>query len=99
MNAASGAVLLLAVFLANLPFLTTRRLGLWPAPKGLAWQVLELLLGYAVWLLLASVLEARLGQRAPQAWAFYAVTACLFLVMAFPGFIYRHLGRHAPAAA
>jgi hypothetical protein len=33
--------------------------------------------------------HAKMGQVAPQKWEFYAITACLFLVLAFPGFIYR----------
>ena len=34
-----------------------------------------------------------MGQVAAQNWEFYAVTACLFLVFAFPGFVYRYLWR------
>ncbi|MBU3736362.1 MAG: DUF2818 family protein, partial [Methylobacterium sp.] len=33
------------------------------------------------------------GQAAKQHWEFYAVTVCLFLVFAFPGFVYRFLWR------
>jgi hypothetical protein len=33
--------------------------------------------------------HAKMGQVATQKWEFYAITACLFLVLAFPGFIYR----------
>ncbi len=39
------------------------------------------------------LIEARLGQRAPQGWEFYAITAALFLTFAFPGFVYRYLYR------
>ena len=28
---------------------------------------------------------------APQGWEFYAITATLFLTLAFPGFVYRYL--------
>ena len=34
---------------------------------------------------------ATLGQISPQGWEFYAVTACLFLVFSFPGFVYKVL--------
>jgi hypothetical protein len=27
----------------------------------------------------------------PQSWEFYAVSACLFIVLAFPGFVLRYL--------
>ncbi len=50
--------------------------------------VLYLLLG-----LVASLLEARLGNRFPQRWEFYAVTGCLFIVLAYPGFVHRYLRR------
>jgi hypothetical protein len=31
------------------------------------------------------------GSVHAQDWEFYAVTACLFIVFAMPGFIYRHI--------
>ncbi|MGL4574589.1 MAG: DUF2818 family protein [Burkholderiaceae bacterium] len=40
--------------------------------------------GFAVW-------EARSGQRSPQDWEYYAVMVCLWLVAAFPGFVWRFL--------
>ena len=36
----------------------------------------------------------RVGQIAPQGWEFYAVSASLFLVLAFPGFTWRYLIKH-----
>jgi hypothetical protein len=51
-----------------------------------------LLLGLAV-LGLGMALEARIGQRHPQGWEFYAATACLFVTFAFPGFVWRYLRR------
>jgi len=39
----------------------------------------------------AFMLEARLGNAFPQTWEFYAITGCLFLVLAFPGFVARYL--------
>jgi hypothetical protein len=35
--------------------------------------------------------ESRTGQRAPQDWEYYAVIVCLWLVAAFPGFVWRFL--------
>jgi hypothetical protein len=40
------------------------------------------------------ILEQRVGQIAPQAWQFYAITATLFVTFAFPGFVYRYLLKH-----
>jgi hypothetical protein len=42
--------------------------------------------------------ERRVGQIAPQGWEFYAVTAALFIVLAFPGFTWRYLMKHRHSA-
>jgi len=35
--------------------------------------------------------EASLGNVFPQGWQFYAITLTLYLVLAYPGFVYRYL--------
>jgi hypothetical protein len=88
-------VLLAALLAANLPFINERLFVVGPkrSPKVLPWRLLELLLlGLAV-LGLGMALEARIGQRHPQGWEFYAATACLFVTFAFPGFVWRYLRR------
>jgi hypothetical protein len=42
---------------------------------------------------IARLLESNAGNAFSQGWQFYAVTVCLFLVLAFPGFIFRYLRR------
>jgi len=37
------------------------------------------------------LLEHRAGQISPQGWEFYAITASLFVTLAFPGFVWRYL--------
>lgn len=96
MDWSAAALLLLALVLANLPFLTERILLVRLARDGrkaAGWRLLELILlyfmvGFAAWLM-----ESRAGQVHPQRWEFYAVTVCLFLVFAYPGFVYRFLWR------
>lgn len=94
-NSASLAVLgLIAFAAANLPFFTERILFcIRPKapPKGLGWRLLELVLMYFCVGMLALWLEARQGALYPQGWEFYAITFCLFVVLAYPGFVYRHL--------
>jgi Protein of unknown function (DUF2818) len=94
-------VLLLAVLAANLPFFSERLLLVGPrrAPKVFGWRLLELLLLGGLMLAVGSGLEGSLGQRAPQGWEFYAAWACLFVTLAFPGFVWRYLVRRRPAAA
>ena len=89
-------VLVLAFCAANLPFLTQRLLGVLPLAKGknLAIRLGELVLLYLLVGGLGLLLEKRAGQIAPQGWEFYAITGALFLVFAFPGFVWRYL--HKP---
>ncbi len=89
---ASGALLLLALFLANAPFFTGRFFLFGPSKAqrpGLL--LLELVVAYAAFVAAGMALESYVGQRQPQAWQFYAVSASLFLSMAFPGFVWRYL--------
>lgn len=89
-------VLIVALTLANLPFVNERVFVVGPrhAPKSLGWRLLELFVFAVISLGLGFVIEARVGQRHPQGWEFYAAFACLFLTFAFPGFVWRYLRRH-----
>lgn len=101
-TAAIWLVILAALVAANLPFLSDRWLLVGArAANGKPFfaRALEMLLLYFVVGALALLIEKRAGQIAPQGWEFYAVTAALFITLAFPGFVYRYLmrrgGRHA----
>ena len=56
-------------------------------------RLLELFVLYFVVGGLAHVLESRIGNTFPQTWEFYAISACMFVVLAFPGFVLRYLRR------
>lgn len=90
-----GLLILLALVAANLPFLSQRLFWLGPqrSSKSLAWRLLELVLMYLLVGGAGIALEQHAGQKAPQGWEFYAVTAALFLTLSFPGFVYRYLLR------
>ena len=92
-----GLLLVLALLAANLPFFSQRLLLVGPRrlPKSLGWRLLELLLLYFVVGGLGLALEQHAGQIAPQGWEFYAITATMFLTLAFPGFVYRYLRQRA----
>lgn len=94
-SAAVWLVLALAVIAANLPYFNERLLLVGPrrAPKAAWWRLLELVLMAALTFALGSALEARIGQRHPQGWEFYAAGACLFITLGFPGFVWRYLRR------
>ena len=94
-------VILLALLAANLPFFNERLFALVPlkfdgqaAAKPIWVRLLELLALYALVGLLAHVLEANIGNAFAQGWEFYAVTGCMFLVLAYPGYVLRYLKKH-----
>ena len=94
-------ILVLAFVAANLPFMLERRLFILPPRenrKSLVWRLLELVLMYFTVGGIAWLVEKNLGPVHPQRWEFYASTACLFLVFAYPGFVYRFLWRRKGAA-
>ena len=88
-------ILLLAFVAANLPWFSNKlfyALTLRSSNKNLAWCLLELIVLYLVVGAIAYYAEhATLGQVSAQGWEFYTVTFSLFLVFAFPGFIYKML--------
>ena len=90
-------VVVLAFAAANLPFVNHRLLGVLPLRGGrklLAVRLAELVVLYFLVGGVGLLLENRAGQVAPQKWEFYAITGALFIVLAFPGFVWRYLGHH-----
>jgi hypothetical protein len=90
----SWFVILLAVIAANLPFVNERVLAAIPIRadvKPFWMRLIELALLYSLVGGVAYLLEARIGNAFSQGWEFYAVTACLFIVLAYPGFVLRYL--------
>ena len=98
MNAGAAAwlVILLALVLANLPFFNDKVFALVPLKggagrKAFPIRLIELIVLYFVVGAIGLGLEGRIGTVFPQTWEFYAITACLFVVLAFPGFVVRYL--------
>lgn len=90
------AVLAVAAALLWLP----GRLGLVPqGTKSFFARFLEVLVLYALVGTLAFAFEISLGNRFAQGWEFYAITLSLYLVMAYPGFVFRYLMRRRKAGA
>lgn len=86
-------VIILGLFAANAPFLTTKLFGIvsLASGKSLVLRLLELLGLYGLVGALAMFLERSAGQIAPQGWEFFAITGTVFLTFAFPGFVYCYL--------
>lgn len=90
----SWFVILLALFSANLPFFNERLFAVLPlsSPSKPVWlRLIELFVLYLVVGLVARGLESRIGSVFPQGWEFFAVTGCLFIVLAYPGFVMRYM--------
>jgi len=97
-------VIALALAAANLPFMNEKLFGVIPlgsatdaqAGEGArtksGWvRVIELLVLYFAVGAIAYMLEARIGNVFTQVKEFYMVTVPLFVVLAFPGFVFRYL--------
>jgi hypothetical protein len=88
-------LLLMAAVAANLPFFNDRLFLVGPPRPGksFAWRLLEWAVYCTAATAAARAIESGLGQAYAQGWAFYAVLVCLYLTLAFPGFVWRHLRR------
>ncbi|MFM2320289.1 MAG: DUF2818 family protein [Thiothrix sp.] len=93
LQSAQWIYLAVAIALANLPWLSERCFFVLQCSKKSAWvRLLEWLVLYWVVGGLGYLLEQRvMGSNHSQDWEFYVVTAALFMVFAFPGFVYRYI--------
>jgi hypothetical protein len=92
-------VIVLALFGANIPFLSNRWFALIPVktPKSIWSCLCELVVLFFLVGAIALSLEKSIGQIYPQRWEFYATSVALFLTLAFPGFVHRYLRKHHDA--
>lgn len=91
MTAPMYTLLILMLIFANLPFLTQRGLGFITLAHKTIWhQLAEWLLGLGMMAGLAYLLESRSGMVHQQGWQFYVVVLCLYVVAAFPAFVWRY---------
>jgi len=73
-----------------------RRAGV-PQVKSFWLRVGEVLVFYAIVIAIGFAFESQLGNRFAQGWQFYAITLAVFLVCAYPGFVWRYLMRRRGA--
>lgn len=99
MNFSTTLLLILAFIAANLPFLVERIFFVIRprVSKNFAWRLLELVVLFFIVGGIGLLLEGKLGDIHQQNWEFYAVNAALFVVFAYPGFVYRYLWRRRGA--
>jgi len=93
LNQAVWLLLVTAIVLANIPFILSNRLFIFiRVPVKTIWiNLSEWFLYFIVTGLFAYLLENKsMGHVAPQEWEFYAIGIFMFMIFAFPGFIYRY---------
>ncbi|WP_232522457.1 DUF2818 family protein [Chitinibacter sp. GC72] len=81
---------------ANLPFLTEKILFVLQPKSGkklFFWRVLELGFFFVLLGFIARLIEGQASPVHAQNWQFYASTLSLFLVLAWPGFVWRFFWR------
>lgn len=82
--------------LANFPFFSESVFGVVRLKQGRKpgfVRLIELLVLYLIVVGAARLIESSQGNPFTQGWQFYATTVCLFLVLGFPGFVFRYLRR------
>lgn len=103
MNVTGAAVVWLVVgfVLATWPFLTERRFLVIrrEGEKPFSTRLVELLIGYALMLLAGLGLENSISAIQSQTWNFYAITGLLYVLLAYPGFVWRYLRKRAGKTA
>lgn len=62
-------------------------------------RLLELIVFYCLVGILGFAFETNMGSLFEKTWEFYAITFSLFLVLGYPGFVYRYLLRRRKAPA
>ncbi|HBP30871.1 DUF2818 family protein [Advenella sp. FME57] len=62
--------------------------------KHVSTRLLEVLVGYFVVGAIGFAIEANYANPSVKNWEFYAIAACLYVVLAYPGFVWRHLMKH-----
>lgn len=90
----SMVFLLCAICSANIPFINQKLLAVFPLPfqKKPVWlRLLEMIVLYGALAVSVSLLEHYLGNMTVTSWELYIITLCLFLIFAFPGFVYQYL--------
>lgn len=91
MTASMYILLLLALIFANAPFITTKFFGIIALKrKHIGHHLIELLAGFLLTAILAYILESRAGAVHAQDWEFYVTVVCLYLIFAFPCFVWRY---------
>lgn len=93
-----GKLVAYIVIVAGLMYYPGWRVRHHQIEKSFLARLLEVFVLYLLIGVLAFALELNLGNRFVQTWEFYAITGSLYLVLGYPGFVWRYLmKRRKPA--
>lgn len=93
LNQAVWVLLVTAIVLSNIPFILSNRLFIFiKVPEKSIWiNFAEWFLYFIITGFFAYLLENKsMGHVAEQSWEFYTINLFMFMIFAFPGFIYRY---------
>jgi len=93
LNQAVWLLLVTAIVLSNIPFILSNRVFIFikTPNKSVVITMAEWFLYFIVTGMFAYLLENKsMGHVAPQEWEFYTIALFMFMIFAFPGFIYRY---------
>lgn len=86
-------LLVTAMILSNIPWILSNRLFLFinVPNKSFSVNMIEWVTYFGMTGAFAYLLESKsMGHVQPQQWEFYVITLFMFMIFAFPGFIYRY---------
>jgi len=90
-------LLVVAIVLSNIPWIFENKIFLFIAApsKSIIISIGEWFLYFLLTGIFAYLLELKsMGHVQPQEWEFYTITFFMFMIFAFPGFIYRFNLKH-----
>lgn len=84
-------VILIFVFLANLPFINKNLFYIFPVSyKNIKLYLIEWIFNFIIFLIISFGLESINSKVYHQGRRFYLILLCLYIVFSFPGFIFRY---------
>jgi hypothetical protein len=96
-SAAIWLLIVLAAIAANLPFVNERLFAIFSVRRFVEttkpfWvRLFEFLVWFGVIGFVGMLFESMIGNRFSQGWEFYVIALTLFVVLGFPGFVFRYL--------
>ncbi|HLS42127.1 MAG TPA: DUF2818 family protein [Paenalcaligenes sp.] len=86
-----GTVAVVSVVFAVLLYIPGYLLRQYPVQKSVLDRLLEMFTLFCLMGVLGFAFEASIGNPFAQGWEFYSIALCLYVVLGYPGFVFRYL--------